>query len=113
MLFNIIYCQRTTTPFDAATIEYTAAHGQKPYKIKIAEAQDTNGDRAIKLAGIERLIKNKKSILTLLSGDGDFRSEECIALLKEADIVVPAPPFSLLGKEKFWNIRAFSPSDRQ
>ena len=28
-------------------------------------------------------------------GDGDFRSEECIALLKEADIVVTNPPFSL------------------
>ena len=28
-------------------------------------------------------------------GDGDFRSEECIQLLKEADIVVTNPPFSL------------------
>ena len=28
-------------------------------------------------------------------GDGDFRSEECIALLKQADIVVTNPPFSL------------------
>ena len=34
--------------------------------------------------------------MTLLEGDGDFRSEECIALLKEADIVVTNPPFSLL-----------------
>ena len=30
-----------------------------------------------------------------LQGDGDFRSEECIALLKQADIVVTNPPFSL------------------
>jgi hypothetical protein len=30
-----------------------------------------------------------------LEGDGDFRSEECIALLKQADIVVTNPPFSL------------------
>ena len=28
-------------------------------------------------------------------GDGDFRSQECIELLKEADIVVTNPPFSL------------------
>jgi hypothetical protein len=28
-------------------------------------------------------------------GDGDFRSEECIKLLKQADIVVTNPPFSL------------------
>ena len=30
-----------------------------------------------------------------LKGNGDFRSEECITLLKEADIVVTNPPFSL------------------
>lgn len=30
-----------------------------------------------------------------LKGDGDFRSLECIELLKEADIVVTNPPFSL------------------
>lgn len=30
-----------------------------------------------------------------LVGNGDFRSEECIELLKEADIVVTNPPFSL------------------
>ncbi|MBC6442060.1 MAG: adenine-specific methyltransferase EcoRI family protein [Rhodobacteraceae bacterium] len=30
-----------------------------------------------------------------LHGDGDFRSDECIALLQQADIVVTNPPFSL------------------
>lgn len=30
-----------------------------------------------------------------LKGNGDFRSEECIGFLKEADIVVTNPPFSL------------------
>ncbi len=30
-----------------------------------------------------------------LKGDGDFRSEECIELLKQADIVITNPPFSL------------------
>ena len=33
--------------------------------------------------------------ISLLEGDGDFRSEECVGLLKEADIVVTNPPFSL------------------
>lgn len=32
---------------------------------------------------------------TPIEGNGDFRSEECIELLKEADIVVTNPPFSL------------------
>lgn len=30
-----------------------------------------------------------------LSGSGDFRSDECVEILKEADIVVTNPPFSL------------------
>ena len=30
-----------------------------------------------------------------LKGDGDFRSAECIELLKKADVVVTNPPFSL------------------
>lgn len=30
-----------------------------------------------------------------LNGDGDFRSDECIELLKQSDIVVTNPPFSL------------------
>ena len=30
-----------------------------------------------------------------LEGDGDFRSQECIDLLRQADIVVTNPPFSL------------------
>ena len=34
-------------------------------------------------------------IKTPLQGNGDFRSDECIELLKEADIIVTNPPFSL------------------
>lgn len=33
-----------------------------------------------------------------LNGDGDFRSEECIEILKKADVVVTNPPFSLFRK---------------
>lgn len=36
--------------------------------------------------------------VTPLKGDGDFRSEECISILKEADIVVTNPPFSLFSE---------------
>ncbi len=34
-------------------------------------------------------------IVRWLKGDGDFRSAECVELLKQADIVVTNPPFSL------------------
>ena len=42
-----------------------------------------------------RLIKSDGNVLTLLEGDGDFRSAECVSLLEECDVVVTNPPFSL------------------
>ena len=66
-----------------------------PHKIVINEVKDVNGDGRIDLSDVEWLIKNGKNMLTKLEGDGDFRSAECVALLKEADIVVTNPPFSL------------------
>lgn len=36
------------------------------------------------------------NLLITLKGDGDFRSLECIEILKQSDIVVTNPPFSLL-----------------
>ena len=36
--------------------------------------------------------------VTTLMGDGDFRSQECIDILKKADIVVTNPPFSLFSE---------------
>ena len=38
----------------------------------------------------------------MLKGDGDFRSAECIEILKEADIVVTNPPFSLFREFLAW-----------
>lgn len=66
---------------------------KKPYKIEINSISDENGDGAIDLDDFEIMLINNPP--ELLQGDGDFRSEECIALLKEADVVVTNPPFSL------------------
>ena len=66
-----------------------------PYKIEITEVIDSNGDGAVDLTDVEYLLRNRKNALTLLTGDGDFRSDECVEILKEADIVVTNPPFSL------------------
>lgn len=68
---------------------------RKPYKVEITEVTDENGDGRIDLTDVEYLMRNKKNAMTLLDGDGDFRSPECVELLKEADIVVTNPPFSL------------------
>ena len=81
--------------FDVEGLKIEKKDSKKPYKIEITEVEDSNSDGAIDLTDVEYLIKNKKNTLTLLKGDGDFRSEECIELLKESDIVVTNPPFSL------------------
>lgn len=81
--------------FDVNGLKIKNPNGKKAYKIEITEVDDNNGDGAIDLSDVEYLIKNKKNTLTLLTGDGDFRSDECIELLKESDIVVTNPPFSL------------------
>lgn len=65
------------------------------YKVEISEVTDTNGDGAINLSDIQCLMQNDKNVISVLKGNGDFRSEECIELLKQADIVVTNPPFSL------------------
>lgn len=81
--------------FDDETKQERDLENKKPYKIEITEVEDSNGDGAIDLFDVEYLIKNKKNTLTLLKEDGDFRSNECIELLIESDIVVTNPPFSL------------------
>jgi Adenine-specific methyltransferase EcoRI len=76
-LITTCYQSRSDTLFsqnDSATAVYLEYEGDK------------NGNRVPDPAEIG--IKS-------LKGDGDFRSAECIALLKEADIVVTNPPFSL------------------
>jgi hypothetical protein len=44
---------------------------------------------------INQILKNKKNELTTLNGNGDFRSPECIEILKQSDIIVTNPPYSL------------------
>jgi len=75
--------------------EKGAEANKRPYKIEITEVKDGNSDGAIDLSDVERLLKSEEHAPTLLKGDGDFRSPECMELLKEADIVVTNPPFSL------------------
>lgn len=70
-------------------------NSKMPYMIEITEVDDYNKDGKEDLGDIEYLLRNNKNTLTILDGDGDFRSEECVEFLKEADIVVTNPPFSL------------------
>jgi len=81
--------------FEVKDLNAKSSDAKHPYKIEISEVTDENEDGAVDLADVEFLLKNKKNALTLLEGNGDFRSDECIELLKKADVVVTNPPFSL------------------
>lgn len=91
----VMYTQLSLFDDMEQTFSKPADPNKKPYKVEITEVTDENGDGAFDLDDIKQLLKSKKNVCTILKGDGDFRSEECIELLKEADIVVTNPPFSL------------------
>ncbi len=63
------------------------------YKVELTEVKDMTGDGASGLEDVKAFLLENPP--TRLKGNGDFRSQECIELLKEADIVVTNPPFSL------------------
>lgn len=70
-------------------------NANRPYKAVVTKVYDVTGDGGVDMFDVAELFKNHENELTELKGDGDFRSEECLALLDEADIVVTNPPFSL------------------
>jgi len=101
-----------TTSYDGSPIagkgtlfpEYFDGNGErlKPKALNVILdcVKDEDGDGAANVTDVELFLKrNKAARIALKSSDeypgGDFRSAECVALLKGADIVVTNPPFSL------------------
>jgi hypothetical protein len=63
------------------------------------EVGDVNGDGEFNLEDVAmQLRENRHNEWRPLKGNGDFGSEECVELLKQSDIVVTNPPFSLFRK---------------
>ena len=57
--------------------------------VKLVYDGDRNGNRTV---------DDEEVKVEELKGDGDFRSEECVELLKQADIVVTNPMFSIIDE---------------
>lgn len=105
---KIVYCN-CDDPYVSAFFEYFSKNFEmlglkkliatcyRSQKLNLFSDQDS--EQAIKLVyegGAPQSMPTADDIgIITLEGDGDFRSEECIKLLKEADIVVTNPPFSL------------------
>ncbi|MBH2717045.1 MULTISPECIES: type II toxin-antitoxin system RelB/DinJ family antitoxin [Serratia] len=65
------------------------------YKAVVTEVPDEHLVRPDGSLDLEPLFTMEGNSLEHLADDGDFRSDECVTLLKKADIVVTNPPFSL------------------
>ena len=63
--------------------------------LEIDEVTDLNGDGATGIDDVRLFLERNQHSRKRLEGGGDFRSAECVELLKSADIVVTNPPFSL------------------
>ena len=72
-----------------------ADRSYKPYKAVVTKVYDTSGDGGVDMLDVAELFRTHENELVELDGNGDFRSDECLSLLDEADIVVTNPPFSL------------------
>lgn len=76
--------------------EETTEPKRKAYKVEISEVPDLDGNGATDLTDVQLLLKSSDhNVKAELKGNGDFRSSECVEMLKQADIVVTNPPFSL------------------
>lgn len=88
----------TSTCYDGSPIagqEYPLEGVTGAYKAVVTEVPDEPLERPDGSLDLEPLFAMPGNSLEHLAGDGDFRSGECEALLKEADIVATNPPFSL------------------
>lgn len=84
--------------------EYTDGNGKrkKPKAIAVIvdQVKDENNDGATDIEDVKLFLKRNQANRIALKGNdqypgGDFRSPECVEFLKQADIVVTNPPFSL------------------
>lgn len=79
--------------------EYREGNGErerpKAMAFEIEQVTDINEDGATDIEDVKLFFEQNPHKRKPLAQGGDFRSAECIELLKEADIVVSNPPFSL------------------
>lgn len=76
-------------------VDGVAPDGRKrAYKAEVTVVHGKTATSGYNMDDIANLFVTGENKLELLEGDGDFRSQECLDILDEADIVVSNPPFS-------------------
>ncbi len=75
--------------------KYPLGEGTGAYKAVVTEVPNEALVKSDGSLDLESLFAMPGNSFEHLAGDGDFRSDECVALLKESDIVATNPPFSI------------------
>lgn len=96
---KIILCN-CDDPEWSAFVEFFKLHfNQLQIKKMIATHFNKDGNPSYKLEWIRNSSDEIQMVKTPLKCDGSFQSDECVELLKESDIVVTNPPFSIAREE--------------
>ena len=88
---KVVYCN-CDDPTQSNFVKYFQINFDKLNLKKLIATGYRKDSRGVKLVYDSN---RKDANVEELEGDGDFRSEECVKLLDESDIVVSNPPFSL------------------
>lgn len=83
----------TPTPQEKLNPSYDEAKSRERGRVFVLEENDVNGDGRVDIEDLQWVY---------LEGDGDFRSDEVIALRDQSDIVITNPPFSLFREFVAW-----------
>ncbi len=83
------------TLFETRSPDYDKSKSMERGRVFVLDETDVNSDGVINIDDLQ---------WSYLEGDGDFRSEEVIALRDEADVVITNPPFSLFREFVAWLI---------
>ena len=79
--------------------EYGEGNGMrekpKAIAVEIEEVKDVSGDGSTGIEDVKLFLERNPHTRTPLAEGGDFRTAESVELLKQVDIVVTNPPFSL------------------
>ena len=88
-LKRLICTSYKSSPIDCKELPFDGNNGNQGYSFILDNVNETD------IRVEEALSIINSGSLRQLNGSGDFASQECIDYLKEADIVVTNPPFSL------------------
>ena len=100
---NYVHSALSSTGLSLFSLADVQPQEKQPYAIEITKVPEPHNDDVGDIYSVGSLLNNPANTANLLIGDegygaGDFRSRECIELLKQSDIVITNPPFSLFRK---------------